>query len=171
VYQELIAETRPTLVLETGTFRGGSALYFADLLDVVADGGEVVTVDVTEEPERPDDPRITYISGSSVSPEVMTEMQTAAGRHERVMVVLDSDHSKEHVLAEMRVYADLVTPGCYLIVEDGLVNGHPVERRWGPGPYEAIQQFLAQDNRFEVDRAREKHYLTQNPSGYLRRRT
>jgi cephalosporin hydroxylase len=94
----------------------------------------------------------------------------AAAEGKPTMVVLDSDHSAAHVLAELRAYAPLVTPGCYLIVEDGNVNGHPVEPSFGPGPWEATKQFLAESNVFDVDREREKYLLTFNPTGYLRRR-
>ena len=86
------------------------------------------------------------------------------------MVVLDSDHSREHVLRELELYAPLVTPGCYLVVEDTNVNGHPVSPGFGPGPMEAVGDYLRTTDDFEVDRGREKFMLTFNPSGYLRRR-
>ena len=86
------------------------------------------------------------------------------------MVILDSDHSRDHVLRELELYAPLVTPGCYVVVEDTNVNGHPVVPRFGPGPMEAVQEYLATTDAFEVDRSREKLLLTFNPSGYLRRR-
>jgi cephalosporin hydroxylase len=87
-----------------------------------------------------------------------------------VFVVLDSDHRREHVLAELQAYADVVTPGSYLVVEDTSVNGHPVAPEFGPGPMEAVERFLETDERFVVDRSREKFLLTFNPGGFLRRR-
>jgi cephalosporin hydroxylase len=84
--------------------------------------------------------------------------------------VLDSDHACEHVLAELEAYGPLVTPGCYLIVEDTNVNGHPVLAEHGPGPAEAVETFLATGAIFDVDRDRERLLLTFNPGGYLRRR-
>ena len=87
------------------------------------------------------------------------------------MVVLDSDHRRDHVLAELDAYADFVTPGCYLIVEDTNVNGHPVAPEFGPGPTEAVERFLDADNRFAVDQTQEKFLLTFNPGGFLRRRS
>jgi cephalosporin hydroxylase len=86
-----------------------------------------------------------------------------------VMVVLDSDHHRDHVLEEMRSYGPLVTRGSYLVVEDTCVNGNPVEEGFGPGPMEAVDEFLREDARFAVDRGAEKFMMTFNPRGYLRR--
>ena len=86
------------------------------------------------------------------------------------MVILDSKHTADHVRKELDAYAPLVSPGCYLIVQDGFVNGHPLEPDFGPGPYEAVQDFLAVDDRFEVDESRERMLFTFNPGGFLRRR-
>lgn len=170
VYQEIVAETRPDLVVETGTFDGGSALFFASLFDLVGDG-RVVTVDIEEREGRPTHDRITYLTGSSTASEVVDEIRAHVAGASRVLVVLDSDHRRDHVLAELQAYSDFVTPGSYLIVEDTNVNGHPVAPEFGPGPMEAVERFLEQDDRFEVDRSREKFLLTFNPGGFLRRRS
>ncbi len=85
-------------------------------------------------------------------------------------MILDSDHRREHVLRELELYSRFVTPGCYLVVEDTNINGHPVAPTFGPGPMEAVRDFLASTDDFEVDHSREKLLLTFNPSGYLRRR-
>jgi cephalosporin hydroxylase len=100
---------------------------------------------------------------------VLERVRAEAAGEETVMVILDSDHSREHVLAELRGYADLVTPGSYLIVEDTNVNGNPVFPDHGPGPMEAVEAFLGEDARFAVDTRPERLLLTFNPRGYLRR--
>ena len=85
------------------------------------------------------------------------------------MVALDSDHSEPHVSEEMRLYGPLVTPGCYMVVEDSNLNGHPVQAQWGPGPTEAIQKFLSENGGWLVDESRERSLLTFNPGGSLLR--
>jgi cephalosporin hydroxylase len=86
------------------------------------------------------------------------------------MVILDSDHAMQHVLDELAIYGELVSPGNYLVIEDTNVNGHPVRPDFGPGPGEAVERFLADNEQFEVDTEREKFLMTFNPGGYLRRR-
>jgi cephalosporin hydroxylase len=85
------------------------------------------------------------------------------------MVVLDSDHHMPHVLNELRIYSKLVTKGNYLILEDTNINGHPVDRKFGPGPMEALEAFQREDSDFVSDRSREKFLMTFNPKGYLRK--
>lgn len=168
MYQEILAETKPDLVVECGTAFGGSSLYVASLLDLLG-RGEVVTIDIEARPGQPVHPRISRLIGSSVDPAIVADVRRrAAGR--RTMVILDSDHSAAHVSAELEAYRGLVSPGCYLIVEDTNVNGHPVYEAFGPGPMEAVQDFLKERDDFEVDRSREKFLFTFNPGGWLRRR-
>jgi cephalosporin hydroxylase len=169
IYQEIIAETRPDLIIETGTWSGGSALYLASLFDLF-NHGEVVTIDLAHRDGRPDHPRITYIAGSSTDPAVFEPVRRLASG-KRTMVILDSDHSRDHVAAELDLYSPLVSPGCFLIVEDSNVNGHPVHQRHGPGPMEALERFLPAHPEFEVDADRERLLITWNPSGFLRRRS
>jgi cephalosporin hydroxylase len=95
------------------------------------------------------------------------KVRSLIGKEETVMVVLDSDHHAEHVLNELRIYGPMVTVGNYLIAEDTNVNGHPVRPDFGPGPWEAVQTFLEENNSFAVDTKREKLLLTFNPGGYL----
>lgn len=166
-YQEILADTKPDLVVECGTAYGGSSLYLASLFDLLG-RGDVVTIDIEARPGQPNHPRISRLIGSSVDPEILAEVRRrAAGR--RTMVILDSDHSAAHVGAELEAYRGLVSPGCYLIVDDTDVNGHPVVPDHGPGPMEAVDAFLPTAPEFVVDRDRERFMLTLNPRGYLRR--
>jgi cephalosporin hydroxylase len=167
VYQELLTEVQPELVVETGTYAGGTALYLASCLDMIGKG-RVITIDILEREGRPDHERIEYITGSSTDSAVVERIRVEARGMSPVMVILDSDHSREHVLDELRAYAPVVTPGSYLVVEDTNINGRPVERMSGPGPHEAVEAFLREDRSFTRDPTREKFFLTFNPGGFLR---
>jgi len=169
VYQEILYEQRPDLIVETGTAHGGSALYLACVCDQLGRGA-IVTVDVYPIEGRPGHPRISYVTGSSTAPEVVAEIERLAEGRERVLVILDSDHARDHVLEELRIYSHLVSAGGYLVVEDTNVYGHPVFPEHGPGPMEALELFLAETDEFEIDAAREKFFLTFNPRGFLRKR-
>jgi cephalosporin hydroxylase len=167
-YQEILAELRPAVVLESGTYRGGATLFFATILDALGDG-RVVSVDLSSHGALPEHPRVTYVRGSSIDPEVVARVHDEIGDARPVFVILDSAHSCEHVLAELRAYGDLVEPGGYLIVEDTNLNGRPVLPDWGEGPAEAVERFLAERDDFEPDRTREQMLLTAAPGGFLRR--
>jgi len=167
VCQELLVRTRPDVVIETGTRFGGSALYLAMVLDQIGHGS-VITIDIAVEPLRPEHSRISYIAGSSVDAAVVAQVRDAVSSR-RAMVMLDSDHSADHVYEEMIAYSPLVQIGDYLIVEDTNVNGHPAYPDFGPGPMEAVDRFLSDNDEFVIDRRCERFLMTLNPSGYLRR--
>lgn len=166
-YQEIIHEVKPDVIVECGTAHGGSALFLACVCDLVG-RGEVLTVDVEAKADRPSHPRVRYILGSSTAAEVVAQVRDATRGREVVMVILDSDHSRDHVLAELRLYGELVTPGSYMIVEDTNL-GHAVRPDFGPGPMEAVTEFLGERDDFIAEKAREKFLLTFNPGGYLRK--
>jgi cephalosporin hydroxylase len=168
IYQEILHELRPDIVVETGTRWGGSALFLASMCDLLKKG-RVITIDIDVPGDRPRHDRITYLLGSSTSQTIVDEVHSQVRGIGSVMVVLDSDHSMDHVLAELRAYADAVTAGSYLIVEDTNINGNPVLPTFGAGPMEAVNRFLAEDHAFERDQSREKFLLTFNPNGFLRR--
>lgn len=166
-YQEMIWELTPDYIVETGTFGGGSALFMAGVLDQVAMfkpvSGKVITVDIwpdsgTACAARPH-PRVEFILGSSVSEEVFQKIKTTVDG-KNVMVMLDSNHTTEHVLKELDLYSTLIKPGQYLIVEDTTVSG----------PRAAVDQWLPNHPNFVIDHTRhEKFFLSCNPSGYLKR--
>jgi cephalosporin hydroxylase len=166
IYQEIIAEIEPDLIIETGTYLGGSALFMAHVLDIVGKGS-IITIDIDEMP-RPEHPRIRYVTGSSADAELIESLMR--GRpSEKCMVVLDSDHSKIHVLKELDIFAHRVSLGSFMIVEDTNINGHPAFPSFGEGPHEAVREFLKTNKNFAVDDSREKFLMTFNPRGFLKR--
>ena len=179
VYQEIIYRTKPDLIIETGTYKGGSALFMANMCDI-QNHGHVVTIDINHCDLT--HPRITKIVGDSLGAEVITRIASmlwdnqpsvsvpwGTPPNKRVMVILDSDHSYDHVRKELELYSPLVSDGCYLIVEDTNLNGHPVQPTFGSGPYEAMKDFLMTHKEFSVDQTAEKFVFTFNPHGYLRK--
>lgn len=169
IYQEIIFEVKPDVIIECGTAHGGSALFLASVCDLVGNG-KVITIDIEDKKGRPKHNRIKYLLGSSTSKEIVRKVRSLVKNGDKVMVVLDSDHHKEHVLNELRIYSNFVTKGSYIIVEDTNINGHPVYPEFGPGPMEAVEEFLREKNKdFVVDKTKEKFYLTFNPKGYLKR--
>jgi cephalosporin hydroxylase len=170
IYQEIVHEVRPRLIVETGTRFGGTTVFLAHLLDLMEADGRIVSVDINAGAQPPH-PRITYLDGSSTDPAIVERVRSSAADGGPVLVILDSDHRTPHVRDEITAYAELVTPGSYLIVEDTNTGGHPVQHPEVPdgGPMTAVEELLARDERFEVDRRRERFWVTNNPSGYLQR--
>ncbi len=169
VYQDILYETKPDVLVEAGTAFGGSAYYFASMFDLLGKG-RVVTIDILPEPSRPKHPRITYLLGSSTSEETLRQVRDGIRPGERVMVVLDSDHHAEHVRRELEDYSPLVCQGCYLVVEDTNINGNPVLPDYGPGPNEAVHDFLKSHKDFAQDFSREYLGVTYFPGGWLKRK-
>lgn len=172
VIQEILFETKPDLLIETGVYRGGSTLYFADLFERMGKG-RVIAIDIdlsNADKQLFDHSRVEVIEGSSTDPAIVAKLREAADG-KRVMVDLDSDHSAQHVERELELLAPLVSGGCYLVVEDTNINGHPV-KSWpfGDGPMEALERWLPHHPEFVRDEYRERLMVTFNPRGYLKRR-
>ncbi len=167
-YQEIMFETRPDVIIECGTGTGGGALYLAQHCDLMGNG-RIITIDITEQPNTPDHKRITYITGSSIATQTLQRIKELISSTDKVLVILDSDHSKNHVLQELNSYSELVTLGSYIIVEDTIIGGHPVKPHRKPGPMEAVKEFIKTNENFIIDKSREKFYLTFNRNGYLKK--
>jgi cephalosporin hydroxylase len=170
IYQEIVYETRPEVIVELGSAHGGSTLFFAHLLELIGDDATVVSVDVSRDTYAADHDRIVEVTGRTGDPDVLDRVRSLCeGR--RTMVIHDANHRAQDVSADLDAYAPLVSPGCYLIVEDGIGSLLP-QRKTGPrapGPYEAVHAFLAQGPPFEVDEERERYLATYAPQGFLKR--
>jgi len=169
VIQETISEVRPALLIECGTNRGGSALFYAHLFDLM-DHGRVITIDV-ERMHHLDHPRIEFIEGNSTETATVERVRSAADQIDGpVMVILDSDHSESHVAAELEAYSPFVTVGSLLHVQDGVIDQLTVFCLDRPGPLPAIKSFLARHPEFRWERERSERFLiTHHPMGWLRR--
>lgn len=186
--QELIWTTQPDMIIETGIAHGGSLIFSASMLELnAACGGKRdarvlgVDIDIREHNRaaieaHPLAHRIYMIQGSSIAPEVVAQVTEAAKGRESVLVILDSNHTHEHVLAELKAYAPLVTLGSYCVVFDTLIEDMPAElfpdRPWGPGnnPKTAVWEYIKSHPEFEVDQSIPyKLLITVAPDGYLKR--
>lgn len=186
--QELVWAIRPDLIIETGIARGGSAIFYSSLLELNALCGgpqdaEVVAVDIDIRDHNraaieahPMARRITMIQGSSVDGAIVDQVRRHAEGKNRVLVCLDSNHTHQHVLDELRAYAPLVTRGSYCVVFDTLVENLPEaaigDRPWSKGdnPMTAVDAFLQENSDFQIDAARDgKLQVTVAPRGYLKR--
>lgn len=175
--QQIIYEQQPDCVIETGTFRGGSALYYAYTLNAMGlDKSRVFTVDIADQSQQAQasplwKKYVTFQLASSTGPDVLAKVSGAcAGK--KTLVALDSDHRMNHVLKELELYSPLVARGGYLIVEDTHMDGVPTDKAFGPGPMAAVLRFLKTPAgaQFEQDLTREALIITFNPGGWLRRK-
>ena len=180
--QEIIWDTRPDLIIETGIAHGGSLIFHASMLQLLNNNGRVLGVDIdirehnrAEIEAHPMFERIGMIQGSSTDAAIAAQVTAAAAKAKCVMVVLDSNHTHEHVLRELELYAPLVTKDCYLVVCDTLIEDMPAgsfpERPWdkGDNPRTAVDAFLQTTDRFEVDTALDaKLQISVAPGGYLK---
>lgn len=198
--QEIIWETKPDLIIETGVAWGGSLVFSASMLALLESfgqiqNGEVVGIDIEIRPhnrqalqEHPLSKKLTLLEGSSIDAGVVETVRGIAAKHKRVMVCLDSNHTHDHVLAELEAYGPLVSQGCYCMVGDTVIEDAPegmtAHRPWGKGnsPKTAVAEFLrrlatqprlgadAQPLKFTIDQMLEDRILlTGSPSGYLKR--
>jgi cephalosporin hydroxylase len=196
--QELIWEVKPDLIIETGIAHGGSLIFSASVLALL-DMSEAIEKGATLEPkaskrkvlgididirshnrvaieEHPMASRIQMIEGSSVAPEVIAQVHAVAANYSRVLVCLDSNHTHEHALAELKAYAPLTSKGSYCVVFDTVIEDMPKEmypdRPWGPGdnPKTAVWEYLKTHPEFEIDASiQHKLLITVAPDGYLKR--
>lgn len=185
--QEIIWRVKPDLIIETGIARGGSLIFYASMLELLAccGGGEgsvvAIDIDIRDHNRRaiedhPMSKRIEMIQGSAIAPEIVAQVKSKAEGKKRVLISLDSDHTHDHVLEELRAYAGMVTPGSYIVAFDTLVEDISDEaigdRPWSKGnnPKTAVWEFLKEDDRFVIDASiHQKLQVTVAPDGFLKR--
>lgn len=181
--QEIMFRTRPDYVLEIGAAWGGSLLFYSTIMEAIGGKG-VIAVDIFIPEDLKErigshgkiSDRIRWIEGSSTDDDTLAQVRDIIGNDANVLVILDSDHTHDHVLKELELYSQFIKAGQYLICSDTVIENLPPQehrpRPWGPGnnPMTAVRDFLQRNDRFEVDEDLEaKLLLTCNPRGYLRR--
>ena len=168
-FHNLLYDIKPDILVETGTWHGGSALFYATIMDAI-NHGQIITIDNWAWRCRPQHQRIGYVAGSSVDKKIIDTVKSYTCQVPRVIVFLDSDHNGDHVYKELDAYAPMVTVGSYCIVEDTNINGHPIRPNWGPhgGPWEAVHDWLPKHPEFRIDHNPQPIY-TNNPDGWLLR--
>ncbi len=180
--QELVWKVQPDLIVETGIARGGSLIFYASMLELLGGNGHVLGLDIDIRPhnraeieKHPMFNRITMIQGSSIDEGVAAQVFDFAARYQRVMLVLDSNHTHDHVLRELQLYSPLVKAGSYAVVFDTVIEDMPREfvkdRPWSVGnnPMTAVKEFLKTSGRFEIDvEIQNKLLITVAPNGYLK---
>lgn len=178
LYQELVYNLKPRYIVQTGICDGGSIVYFSTLLDIVQAPASAVTVGIdislSKIAATISHPRARLIIGDSAAAETVEKVKqllpSTSDAPGPGMVVLDSDHSRDHVLKELRAYWELVSIGSYLVVEDTNVNGRPVNWSHGPGPHEAVEIFLRENSRFQRDDSMwERNLVSHHQRGWLKR--
>lgn len=186
--QEAIWQVRPDIIIETGIAHGGSLIFYASLMEMIGKG-RVIGLDIDIRAHNraaieahPMVKRITMIEGSSVAPEVVDQVKALIKPEDVVMLILDSNHSAAHVAAELEAYGDLVTPGSYILSQDGvmqLVAGSPrAPAEWATdNPITAVNGFLARHPEFELvkparpfDETEQTPDCSHHPMGWLRRK-
>jgi cephalosporin hydroxylase len=183
VLQEVIWETKPNVIVETGVARGGSLIFYASMLELLGEGeGDVVGVDIEIRSHNresieahPLSKRITLIEGSSTDVATVDRLKALIEPDDRVMVILDSNHTHEHVLAELRAYAPLVGVGQFMVVADTGLGMPEAENLklddWSHerGPHSALRTFLDENDRFQPDPFfNAKLLISSSPGGFLR---
>jgi cephalosporin hydroxylase len=167
-YQELISAVEPDWIIETGTGTGGRALFLASICDL-HDSGRVISVDARKDDARPAHPRITYVKGDPANGKVVKKIRQQVGADAKGLVILGTRGTAGETITQFRLYEQFVPVGSYVVIEDTVVNGHPVWPDFGPGPAESVKGVVESRGDFVADLSMGKYGLSFNPGGFLKR--
>lgn len=178
--QELIFRIQPEVIIETGVAHGGSLIYYASLMELLGKGKVVgVDIEIREHNRKaieahPLSKRVELVVGSSISAGTLREVKKRVPAGSSVIVCLDSDHTKPHVLKELQLYQQFIRPGGYIVVFDTVISklaapGNSEEKYINNSPREAVDEFLRDNKDFEIDKSYNRLFVSSTPDGYLRR--
>lgn len=171
VYEEILWELKPTVIIEIGNAFGGFSLWLSDRMKTIGIDGKFITIDLnsTGDTNFQDFKSDKFISiiGNCNDPEVINNVKSHLGKDDKVLIIEDSAHTFENTMQVLENYKEIVTIGSYLIIEDGICDVLDLEIK--PGPMSAIEKWIKNNTNFEIDRKREKYIMTYNPKGYLKK--
>jgi cephalosporin hydroxylase len=171
IYEELMFEIRPSIIIEIGTSQGGFSLWLADRMKMISQKGRIITMDLNDigkkNLEKFDHKNIIPFVGDCNSPEIIRSVCNLITKDDIVMIIEDSSHTFENTKKTLENYKDLVSVGSYFVIEDGICD--LLDLGISPGPMKAVESWILENTDYEIDRSKEKYILTYNPKGYLRR--
>ena len=180
--QELIYKVKPDIIVDIGIAHGGSSIYYSSLLELIKPESKVIGVDIDIREhnlniikKHPMYDKITLIEGDSINRKIFDEVSNHISNDSKVIVCLDSNHTKHHVLSELNLYSNIVSSGGYIVVFDTIASTigrdeYSTKLYNGNGPKEAIDEFLKENNDFEIDKRFNKLYTSNSQDGYIRKK-
>lgn len=181
VMQELIFNIKPNVIIETGIAHGGSLIYYASLLEILGNKGKVIGVDIDIRKhnrklldKHPLIKGVTMIEGSSIDEKIISQINKLIKRGDKVLVILDSDHRKPHVYAELNAYKNIVSKNSYIVVFDTFMPylvglEHALKDFKKNSAMDAVKQFISKNKNFKIDKSYNKFFVTSCPNGFLKK--
>ena len=162
LYQEIIHNHAPDVIIETGTYNGGSALFMAQVCENL-NRGRIITIDIVKR-KFPEHKRIEYVNASSISEDTVKQVKQMIKPGEKVMVILDANHDEDFVDQELKLWSPIVTKGQYLVVEDTVLC---YKQTGADGPYDSVKKFMSDNKEFVIDESKHKFMISSNMCGFL----